>query len=255
MEDFSKATIWKYMDLAKFASLLTTQSLYFARPTEFNDPYEGLLPKSHNEAISNMLQKHLDDVMALKKPFAARGIPANVIDDSWDALVARFSEAQKEVTAKVGVSCWHESEYESEAMWKLYSASGQGIAIESTIEQLTASLGTRKPIIDRVRYMDFEDGPIEKGHQHNLLFIKRKSFEHEKEVRATLLLPEAGKGIPILCDLDVLVTCVHVSPLVASYVKDAVEALCLSHTPRLNKPIRHSTLYCAPKDGLKFKRK
>src|ERR1700728_2712741 len=136
MEDFSKAKIWKYMDLAKFASLLTTQSLYFACPTEFNDPYEGLLPKNHNEAISNMLQKHLDDVMTLKKPFATRGISANVIDDA----------------------------------------------------------------------------PIEKGHQHNLLFIKRKSFEHEKEVRATLLLPEAGKGIPIPCDLDVLVTRVHVSP-------------------------------------------
>jgi hypothetical protein len=94
--------------------------------------------------------------------------------------------------------------------------------------------------------MDFDHDPTEKGHKHYGLFIKRKCFEHEKEVRATILLPEAGRGISIACDLDVLVTAVHVSPLVEGFARDAIEALCMGNTHRLNKPVHQSSLFSDP---------
>jgi len=157
----------------------------------------------------------------------------------------------KQVVSKFGVCCWHEGEHESDAMWKLYSASGQGIAVESTIGQLRTSLGNREGLqIDRVRYMDFERDPIEKAHRHYKIFIKRKSFEHEKEVRATVLLPEEGKGTPIGCDLDVLITCVHVSPLIEPFVKFAIADLCAGKIHCLNKPVLQSSLYCAADDEI-----
>lgn len=37
-------TIRKYMDYPKFLSLITTNSLYFARPEEFDDPLDSLFP-------------------------------------------------------------------------------------------------------------------------------------------------------------------------------------------------------------------
>lgn len=35
----------RYMDYPKFLSLLTTESIYFAKPSEFKDPLDGLCPK------------------------------------------------------------------------------------------------------------------------------------------------------------------------------------------------------------------
>jgi len=37
----------RYLDYPKFFSLINTNSLYFARPTEFDDPLDSLLPKFH----------------------------------------------------------------------------------------------------------------------------------------------------------------------------------------------------------------
>lgn len=242
------------MDLAKFASMLAAESVYFACPTQFSDPYEGTLPRSHIDAEAKIIQSLLDPCLALRNQLAAQAVPAGAEDlcrralQALDAAVDRMRYTTHKVTAsKFGVSCWHESEHESDAMWKLYSASGQGIAIESTIGQLRTCFGNREGLlIDRVRYMDFDRDPIEKGYKHYKLFIKRKSFECEREVRATILLPEEGKGVPIRCDLSVLITCVHVSPLVEVFVKDAIEALCAGKIASLDKPVRLSPLYLAP---------
>ena len=138
-------------------------------------------------------------------------------------------------------------------MWKLYSASGQGIAIESTVGSLRAALGDRKDLqIDAVRYVDFDRDPIERGHRHYSLFLKRKCFEHESELRATILLPQKGIGTAVACDLDVLVNRVHVSPLVENYVRDAVEAVCHGTALTLSKPVVQSSILTAPDYGIRI---
>jgi hypothetical protein len=254
MDDFSKTAIWRYMDLAKFASLLTSRSLYFACPTELRDPYEGSVPRSHDEAVSNGLQSMFDDCLLKRAKLVALGADTQQLDDALAAFPERIASLARQVVSRFGVSCWHESEYESDAMWKLYSASGNGIAIESTVEQLRSSIGDRQDLlVDRVLYADFDHDAIVKGRRHNHLFIKRKSFEHEKEVRATILLPEQGKGVAIACDLDVLVTRVHVSPLAEKYVRDVVDALCIGNPRALNRPVLHSSLYCPPDSQLTIK--
>lgn len=44
-ENEQNCTIHKYMDYPKFLSLITTNSLYFARPEEFEDPLDSLFPE------------------------------------------------------------------------------------------------------------------------------------------------------------------------------------------------------------------
>jgi hypothetical protein len=244
--------IWKYMDFAKFVSLLTTRSLYFACPFQLNDPYEGCVPRSHAKAESQVVQKLVDDMLALKPYFAAQSSSSlQQFNDRMQILQQELRAAPGKAASRFGVSCWHMSEYESEAMWKLYSASGQGIAIESTIGKLKASLGDAEGVqIDAVRYMDFDQDPIEKGHRHYRLFIKRKCFEHEKELRATILLSQDGAGVRVKCDLDVLISRVQVSPFVEGYVRDAVEALCLGGVHVLKKPVLQSQLLCEPDYGI-----
>ncbi len=243
------------MDLARFASLLATESLYFACPTQFRDPFEGFLPRSHIEAESKMIQQVvMDPILSLRQQFADRALPLQRFDELVNKLASEVRTANHKAVSKFGISCWHESEHESDAMWKLYSASGQAIAIESTVGQLKASLGNIDGlIVDRVRYMDFDSDPIEKGHRHYRLFVKRKCFEHEREIRATVPLPMEGNGVGIPCDLDALITCVHVSPLVEGFVRDAIEALCMGSTHRLKKAVHQSSLYRAPDYAIEVK--
>lgn len=189
LEDSVK--IWRYMDVGKFLSLLHTQSLYFACPTEFDDPFEGFVPQSHVNAYSSMLKNIVrNNDLAINQFLAQYPDARGRIDEIRSKLSGELSAAFDKVRLKFGVSCWHRSEHESEAMWRLYSGSGPCVAIESSVGQLRLALSARGDLqIVPVRYMDFDRDPIEKGHKFYGLFLKRKSFENEKEVRATVLLP------------------------------------------------------------------
>jgi hypothetical protein len=129
---------------------------------------------------------------------------------------------RREATGKFGVSCWHINEHESEAMWQLYTTAGQGVAIESTKARLERALRGEGIIVDLVRYMDFESDEIEKGHKHYGLFLKRKSFAHEQELRATIRLPTPGTGTAVPCDLNALIAQIHVFPKAPLYYAEAV---------------------------------
>ncbi|OAF09231.1 hypothetical protein AXW67_26915 [Bradyrhizobium neotropicale] len=38
--------IWRYMDLAKYLSILNSSGLFFPRATSFEDPFEGSAPRT-----------------------------------------------------------------------------------------------------------------------------------------------------------------------------------------------------------------
>jgi len=241
--------IWRYLDLAKFISLLSSDSLYFACPIEFTDPYEGIYPRSHAQAFSSIAQQWLEQMRATRDELIVRysGIDINGLDGAISFAKERFKKEFDEVRLKFGISCWHKNEFESEAMWKIYSASGHGIAIESTVGQLRESIADNESLVaDDVRYLDFENDPIDKGHQHYGLFLKRKSFEHERELRATLLLKTPGKGMLASCDLDTLITKIHVSPFAPSYFKEVVDTVCSGGTRSLGKLVLQSRLFDKP---------
>jgi len=255
MENIAEMRIWRYMDLARFISLLVTESLYFACPLSFHDPYEGLLPKSHIDANAVALAPMVKDIISLKNQLAyqfADSIDLRHLDAKINSLTPLG--ASREASREYVVCCWHISEYESEAMWKIYSPSGQGIAIESTVEQLRLSLDNIKGlIIDSVRYMDFDKAAIEKGHKHYVLFLKRKSFEYERELRAILHLPKRKEveGDYIKCNLNTLITNIHISPFAPAYFRNVVETLCLGKLRSLDKPVIPSQRYIKSNYGIK----
>ena len=151
-----------------------------------------------------------------------------VIDDTIYGINTSLVMEIEENISKSGVNCWHKSEYESEAMWKLYMASGQGIAIESTIGQLESAIINKESLeIKSVTYLS-EDDPKKEDGKLDILFWKRKAFEHEKELRATISLKEKGKGTFVECDLDKLINRIHVSPLVEAYFTEIVKDICSS---------------------------
>src|SRR5690606_30123405 len=83
------------------------------------------------------------------------------------------------------VSCWHASNVESAAMWKIYGENENGIAVISDIARMKSAFHESVETIyaGRVSYIDFAEDRLDLGNGFTPLVHKRSSFEHEKEVR------------------------------------------------------------------------
>jgi hypothetical protein len=239
--------IWRYLDLAKLVSMFSRKALYFAPPSELNDPYEGYLPRSHvkkhEEIAANILAqlKNTRDQVVARFPNRDRSIADAAIQKAQTELNA--PALLKDVATRFGVNCWHKNEHESAAMWQLY---GNCVAVESTLPRLECAFSRDGINIDDVRYMDFNNDPLEQGHRHYASFIKRKEFEHEREIRATVLLKQFGKGELVECDIEKLVVAVHVAPLAAPYYVDAVRQVTERIGPTPAIPVFASSMLSPP---------
>jgi hypothetical protein len=87
------------------------------------------------------------------------------------------------------VSCWHQADYESDAMWKLYAASGKGISVRTTTTRLAASLepfrlaptyGEEVPWWGTVKYVDLHAVHL-RASMENRFFCKHRPFEWERQ--------------------------------------------------------------------------
>ena len=87
------------------------------------------------------------------------------------------------------VNCWHVSDYESEAMWRLYTGGeGNGVAIQTTFERLYNALpldfSVDFGLVNYINYRDYNTGSSGKSiHPFLAPWYKRESFAHEKEFR------------------------------------------------------------------------
>lgn len=202
--------IWRYIDLAKFISLLTSQQLHLTRLDKFPDKWEGTWPRKVIEQI------HKDDLSG-----------------------EEFTKLTKEVRQSMYVSCWHRNDFESAALWDLYALKS-GLAIETTVGDLQESLmdDSGDHVIDEVRYLNFDKENVSlQANFMNLPFLKRKSFEHEREVRLmrweVSVLPgnapagfEAPSHFSMEVDLPLLVKRVHVAPTAGDWLCPVIVSLC-----------------------------
>ena len=153
-------SVWRYMDLARFVSLLDRSALFFTQASRMVDKWEGSLG-SFSLPMSDETRRHIIEV-------------------------------NRQTTY---LSCWHLSEYESAAMWDIYQREGRGIAIRTTWGDLTASVTAPWPIAGgKVNYVDPTSVVSPTSAIHSPFMLKRKSFEHEREARLTLWAN--GKGGP-----------------------------------------------------------
>lgn len=226
--------IWRYQDLAKLLWTLSTGSLWFARADTLGDPFEGSSTKALNEGLKQ----------------AMHGV-ANL-----EQMIASMSTTKRASVRNAAVNCWHVSEHESAAMWRLYVAGGQGIAFRSTIDRLVRSFPEGKAAgagrddsgaanvlgveFGFVRYIDhWKDAELVKGPLilTDPFFLKRKSFEHEHEFRALVFdlpihngtidwecsaFPGGGVAVPI--DLEMLVEAIYVAPGAPPWFRQVVES-------------------------------
>lgn len=222
--------LWRYMDLAKYLSLIKERALYFSSPRHLGDSFEGSYTRPNVE----------NDLELAKAAYPDLAITTEEEMKNWIANRASMRyQAYHGIQNVMYVNCWHMNEYESAAMWNLYVKSGEGIAVQTTYRRLGESLvdvDTPTNVVvfgGVVKYTDYDRDFISEENAFNTLLHKRKSFEHEREFRAIgLHLPQEieGKmctfnGIHLSTDLDRLIERVYVSPGSLEWIKDLVESV------------------------------
>ena len=114
--------LWKYLDLHKYMSLISTQCLFVTRLDKFEDKREGT-------TVKHLYFKKLRNQMDNDSIFDSIREYAKI--DTFGSLINQISSELEEIQRFHFASCWVlcDSDYESAAMWNLYS-SPNSIAIK-----------------------------------------------------------------------------------------------------------------------------
>lgn len=150
--------IWRYFDYIKFLNLLEDSAITFAKPSSFkDDPHEGAYPWLTQKL---MLQSNEQYLIGRNEQYLERSF----------------------------VSCWHQSDLESTAMWGSYSHARQGLAVRTAPRKLLEALDEDEMtyIVGAVKYVDIENMHLNSSDISEPLFYKRRQYSHEKEFRVTV---------------------------------------------------------------------
>lgn len=226
--------IWRYLDLAKLLAIYDEQCLFFPRMDRLGDPYEGTFSR-----VDELVATH-----GLGPEEAAKS----------KITVGHIHGFAQYVRGWTFVSCWHMSNFESDAMWKLYASQGASFAVRSTLGRLLESLGdvvdyggmdsdglmNMGQVYGLVKYLNYESQPIFKFNLYHPFLAKRLAFQHEKELRILhCMTPKDGEGniqagveppadvygIKVAVEVSKLVEAVYVAPASPSWFADLLRGL------------------------------
>ena len=178
--------------------------------------------------------------------------------------------------------CWT-YQHESDALWRIYSPKKNRVRIKTTVRKLITELEKIQTdgfysFIGKIHYQETSD--IETKIQHalqahiptiifdhnlinNFLFVKRKTFEHEDEVRLIVSLRKMGEeqvkeflgkndqlcSISIESSIDLIDEIVF-DPRIDDSVFASFKDRLINHY-MFTKPIKKSTIYDPPKISVK----
>ncbi|WP_166921885.1 DUF2971 domain-containing protein [Flavobacterium poyangense] len=192
--------VWKYLDLSKFLDILLSKKLFMSRSDKFEDQYEGTFSEPTFEEIKKLAIDNPD-----------------------------FLNYYKTHREKVAISSWHINEYESFAMWQIFTQNSEGLAIQSTIGRLQKALKPENNFdqyIGKVNYIDYKKEYIPFDDSFFPFLFKRKSFQYEREVRIITDTSESSiklnDGIKINVDINQLIEKIYIHPKSENWYKKLV---------------------------------
>lgn len=228
--------IWRYMDLAKFHSLLKSQSLWMSRRDRLGDPFEG--------SIHTLTHRHID-----QRHYEAQ------LTRSLGASSENVRATLREMRTWQFANCWNRSPEESMALWQIYGHAGNTVAVRSTLPHFieAVTLAPHSLALVPVTYERWWRQAWYNVTPTSLPQLKHKSYEHENEVRLLFDVKTASAtdgsrptdvGFRVPVDLYQLVKGVVLSPNVTSYFRDAVNDLMAIYLPSDPKiPVASSQMH------------
>ena len=240
----NRVKVWRYMNLAKFISLLDTKTLYLSRLDRFSDSYEG----STTAATMTGIQSFIKSIMPADKPEA--------IENAMKLL----RNSYKEIRRRYYISCWHMNNDESEAMWKLYGGSSrEGIVIQSLYSKLIESIQRQDGIyVGVVNYIDHQTHTFPTANEFYPVMHKGTFYAHEKEVRLVKYfnssntnklsdeLDSQPEKLLIPWDTTQYIEKIYVNPYADEYYFEAVKSVLNTMAPTLSTALEWSRMKVMP---------
>jgi len=257
--DNASQNIWRYMSFVKFVSLLDSSALFFSRADKIGDPFEGSYPPLHLNNRNTLMREAIekDNLADSRHKGLAKRNAAN--EDFFNRWLLQISERAETQPIYTLMNCWHMNDCESAAMWTLYAKNEEGIAIKSTYKGLETCFAksTSNIYIGKVHYVDYENATFESIDHLAPFIYKRKSFEHEKELRAIIELPRSetlmennkkyvkpiqppDDGLYVKVDLDILIDQIYLAPTSSDWRYGLVTRLVRKY--RLEKQVIQSRM-------------
>lgn len=209
----SKIKLWRYLDFTKFVSMLDKNALFFVFAEFLNDPFEGATSKINKALRPSIFEK-------------------------------KFFETnlnRAKLRSRVAINSWHMNTHESAAMWLLYAQTKEAVCIQTTYANLRSTLPQLFKIY-QMTYVDYNSNYIPEYHPLTPFVFKRKSFEHEQELRALLDMEEADSdlhgflgietsqyGIYKAISLKDLIQTVYVAPESPDWFYELVKSVCKTY--------------------------
>lgn len=200
LPDNPDTIIWKYMDLSKFLDILISGKMFMSRSDKFEDQYEGTFSEPTFEEIKKISENN-----------------------------PKFLDYYKSHRENVVISSWHTNEYESFAMWQVFTKNNEGLAIQSTIGRLKEALNLERNFeqyIGEVNYIDYKKEHIPFDDVFFPFLFKRKSFQYENEIR--VISDVTGQnltindGLKINVDISTLIETIYIHPKSENWYKKLV---------------------------------
>ncbi len=246
LPDDLNTPIWRYMDFTKFVSMLETGALFFCRPDCLDDRFEGKWGRASIKEIEQDLRRRQAE---------GQGIEFGSVEYQLRGVKLNFEEMRK----VLAVNCWHLSSHESAAMWRLYVYAHQGLAICSTTAKFIESIPNDKTLpihIGVVNYIDYDTDAIPLKDYLAACLCKRKSFEHERELRAVAYKLEVTEspgryteniggefekpGEHVVVNLSTLISSIHLAPGSPAWMEPLVKSVARRYG--LDVPVKRSKL-------------
>ncbi|MGB7338874.1 MAG: hypothetical protein WBC91_08290 [Phototrophicaceae bacterium] len=229
-------TVWRYMDLWKFESILEKKSLYFGTAASQSDKLEGI--PTTGEKL--MRSRHY---ASLPRVHQSSLLNNDETQDEYERLLRWI------------INCWHINDKLNPKAWDEYITDEQakGLAIKTTLDVLNKNFDvyTSKEVLkDKVKYIDRSTYKPKTLHSEGKIFEKRDSLSWENEYRFvidTMFAPVENQrgsltevserhkqsngsfGYFILVDVKALITDVYIHPNAPSNFQNEVEILCRKH--------------------------
>lgn len=192
--------VWKYTDLSKFLDMLLCRQLFMSRSDKFEDQYEGTFSEPTYEELKKLSEDNPE-----------------------------FLDYHKSHRKNVVINSWHINEYESFAMWQIFTKNNEGLAIQSTIGRIKEALAPENRYeqhIGAVKYIDYKRDYVPLDNNFFPFLFKRKSFQYEREVRIVSDLSShkmyINEGVKINVDINKLIDKIYIHPKSENWYKNLV---------------------------------
>jgi len=216
--------LMRYLDLAKFLDLISTEALYVAPAVDFDDQLEGTLP----ERIRDIYQNDTE-----------------LIGDYGSDSI-QYMEHMNRV--KNNISCWTKGPKDNMALWKIYGNSKQSVAIATTFDKLIQSTFRWRNLsgvcFKEVVYID-HSGKLYNGIydlSHNTFALKHEAYSFENEVRMIITRNSLEEPSPLRLKINPndIIDKIIVSPEAGDWFYNLIKSV--SEKYKIEAPVEHSKL-------------